>query len=92
VHNPQNAVGNVANYSMQFIVGANRHQTLSGTLDALEAAENPVRRLDSFVATGNAKTQRRLQCALRSAVEKGKNKNATIIAACNDSSRQYLRW
>jgi hypothetical protein len=37
------------------MTGANRHQTLSGTLDALEAADNPVRLLDAFVAAGSAK-------------------------------------
>jgi hypothetical protein len=40
---------------MQFIKGANRHQILSGTLDALEAADNPAQLVDVFVAAGNAK-------------------------------------
>jgi hypothetical protein len=43
------------NYSIHFILGRNRHQTLSGKPEALEAADNPLRLADAFVAAGYAK-------------------------------------
>jgi hypothetical protein len=84
VHNPQNTVGNVANYSMQFIVGTNRHQSLSGTFDAMVAADNLVRLVDTFVAAGNAKIPNAARkVRYDRLLENPKNKKGTTIAVCN---------
>jgi DNA gyrase/topoisomerase IV subunit B len=49
VHNPQNAVENAVNYTIQFITRTNRHQTYFSMLEEQVATDNTVRLVVAFV-------------------------------------------
>jgi hypothetical protein len=77
VYNPQNAAGNVANYTMQCITRTNRHQSYFGTLEAQVAADNAGRVRISKIG------RKQLRHILYTAALNAKKTNAACKALCD---------
>ena len=70
---------------MQFIARTNRHQAFFDTLEAYVAAEDPMRLVDAIFVAALIAKKRRLQSALRPAVEKGASMPLATTARGNSS-------
>jgi hypothetical protein len=88
VHNPQNAVRYVVNYTKQFIARTNRHQTYFSTLEDQAAPDNTVRLADAFLTALNAKKTK----AACKALYDRPWKQELLFPFATSYLRPYLRW